>query len=326
MTKEIFLEKAKAKHGDLYDYSLVEDVKLRTTDKVKIICKEHGVFEQGVHHHVNRGQNCPKCKGKLYKVGSLTNDTFIERATKKHGNLYDYSLVDVNGKSINDKVEIICPIHGSFMKRIRDHYSNASSVSSGCPKCGHIKSGISKANTNRTSHEDIIKKCEKIHGKGKFDYSDIGFVENNKQYVNIRCIEHDIIFSQRLEMHTKGLYGCIECQIEQQKNRYSKGELLIRDILTNSNIELITQKTFNGCKNILPLKFDFYLPKYNMCIEYDGKQHYEAVDYFGGEKALLETQKRDKIKNEYCIDNNIRLLRIRYDEDINEVLSSVFVD
>lgn len=64
----------------------------------------------------------------------------------------------------------------------------------------------------------------------------------------------------------------------------------------------------------------------NTCIEYDGKQHFKAVDFFGGEKGLIETQKRDKEKNNYCLKNGIYLFRIPYTdfERINQILSEIF--
>ena len=81
------------------------------------------------------------------------------------------------------------------------------------------------------------------------------------------------------------------------------------------------KKTFKGCKSKKLLQFDFYLPKYNILIEYDGIQHYKPVGFFGGKKEFKETQMRDNIKNKYCKDNNINLIRIRYDENIEERLS-----
>jgi very-short-patch-repair endonuclease len=70
------------------------------------------------------------------------------------------------------------------------------------------------------------------------------------------------------------------------------------------------------------LPFDFYIPEFNMCIEYDGEQHFKAVDYFGGEDGLKIRQIHDRIKTDYCNSNNILLLRIRYDENIEEKLHS----
>ena len=71
------------------------------------------------------------------------------------------------------------------------------------------------------------------------------------------------------------------------------------------------------------MPFDFYLPDYNTCIEYDGELHYKAVDYFGGDDALGNTKCRDEIKTQYCKENNIKLIRIPYWEfdNIEEILN-----
>ena len=92
----------------------------------------------------------------------------------------------------------------------------------------------------------------------------------------------------------------------------SKGEDLIKRILELSNIGFISQFRFCKCKNKNPLIFDFYLPDYNCCIEYDGEQHFKPVDFFGGEKHFKIQQKNDKIKTEYCKENGIKLIRIPY--------------
>ena len=74
----------------------------------------------------------------------------------------------------------------------------------------------------------------------------------------------------------------------------------------------IREYRFDNCKYKYRLPFDFYLTEYNICIEYDGKQYYEPVEYFGGEKAFKETKKRDATKNNYCQNNDIKLIRIPY--------------
>lgn len=66
------------------------------------------------------------------------------------------------------------------------------------------------------------------------------------------------------------------------------------------------------------------MPQYNTCIEYDGEQHYYPINFFGGEERLKKNIQRDEIKTNYCFVNNIRLLRIRYDENIIEVLEKFF--
>lgn len=98
--------------------------------------------------------------------------------------------------------------------------------------------------------------------------------------------------------------------------KISSGEFTVKQVLENHHINFIQQKTFDGCKDKNPLPFDFYLPDYNMMIEYDGKQHYEPVEYFGGKESFDYTVRHDTIKNKYCKDNNVDILRIPYwDED-----------
>lgn len=96
----------------------------------------------------------------------------------------------------------------------------------------------------------------------------------------------------------------------------SKGELKIRNFLECNKINFVTQKSFKGCKFIKLLKFDFYLPDMNICIEYDGKQHFESIEYFGGDLTLSNNIKKDSIKDKFCKNENITLIRIKYDEDI----------
>ena len=95
----------------------------------------------------------------------------------------------------------------------------------------------------------------------------------------------------------------------------SKGELTIRLHLQDNNIKFISQHKFNDCKNINKLSFDFYLPDKNLCIEFDGRQHFASYNYFGGKSAYEKVVLRDKI-------NNIFLLRINYKEDIIKSLMS----
>ena len=120
LTTKQFIKKAKVIHGDKYDYSLVEYRNSHT--KVKIICHEHGVFEQRPNDHLN-GSNCRACVGK-----GKTTEQFIIDAYCKHGDRYNYKLV--NYKNSREKVEIICEKHGIFKQLSNNHLRGI-----GCPKC-----------------------------------------------------------------------------------------------------------------------------------------------------------------------------------------------
>lgn len=108
----------------------------------------------------------------------------------------------------------------------------------------------------------------------------------------------------------------------------SKWEMFIRDYLISLNVVFQPQKRFNDCKNkkqsdMLP--FDFYLPDYNICIEYDGEHHFHPIEMWGGYDKFIINKENDNIKNEYCKSHNITLLRLPYtyskDDIKNEILN-----
>lgn len=98
-------------------------------------------------------------------------------------------------------------------------------------------------------------------------------------------------------------------------SHFSLGEGKVQQALDNLQITYEKQKSFDSCRfedtNYLA-RFDFYLPKEDVLIEYDGEQHFHPVEFFGGEKAFYTIQKRDNLKTNWCIQNGKRLLRIPY--------------
>ena len=92
----------------------------------------------------------------------------------------------------------------------------------------------------------------------------------------------------------------------------SSGEYAVKGVLEAMNIKFQREMTFDDCKDVQLLRFDFYLPHNMSIIEFDGKQHFEPVEHWGGQETLDNIQRRDAIKNAYCAANNIRLLRIPY--------------
>ncbi|MFG6377338.1 MAG: hypothetical protein K1W19_03310 [Lachnospiraceae bacterium] len=104
----------------------------------------------------------------------------------------------------------------------------------------------------------------------------------------------------------------------------SKGEKYVESLLKEFNILYETQKRFEDCKNKRKLPFDFYLPQYNTCIEYQGSQHYRPVEYWGGQEKFIVYQKNDSIKRQYCKDNNINLICLPYTLSNKEIKSKIF--
>lgn len=112
-------------------------------------------------------------------------------------------------------------------------------------------------------------------------------------------------------------FGCPVCNA-------SRGEKDITKCLINKSIEFIPQYTISECRRVKPLPFDFYLPAYNAYIEYDGIQHFIPIDFFGGEKEFQKRKENDSIKNLFCKEHGLVLLRIKYDQDIDNVLDNFF--
>ena len=275
-TTEEFILEAKKIHNNKYDYSMVNYINSKT--KIKIICKEHGVFEQVSSNHL-QGQGCPRCAG----IQKLDNYSFIERAKFIHGGKYDYSLIDY--KNTETKIKIICSIHGEFLQKPSNHLTGQ-----GCPSCTKNK---------KLTTEEFIARSKKIHNN-KYDYSLVEY-KNNHTLVKIICLTHGV-FEQQPQAHFIGS-GCPVCN-------NSRGESVIFNYLTENNISFETEKKFQllGQK-----RFDFYIEELNMIIEYDGIQHFKPVKFFGKE-SFRQTQINDKIKNEFCKEQGINLLRIPYTE------------
>lgn len=298
MTKlETFKLKGKTVHGDKYDYSKV-DYKANNI-KVTITCPIHGDFNQTPIGHVCNNQGCPKCGRESRR---LTLNEFLLKADNVHDSKYDYSKVDY--KTNNIKVTITCPTHGDFDQHPYSHLNGR-----GCPDCGII----SRSGKLRKSLEGFILEATNIHGI--YDYSKVTYHSTHKK-VCIICPTHGE-FHQTPASHLLGV-GCPICSS-------SKGENAIHRYLTDANIIFHRQKVYDGCKNVLCLPFDFYIPSLNTCIEYDGVQHFESVKYFGGLQTFKRQKMLDKIKTEYCLENNIQLLRIPYYEydNINNILATL---
>ena len=287
-TKEEYIIKFNEKHNNYYDYSLMNYI--TASIKIKIICPKHGIFEQRPIDH--RFSGCPKCK-------KIQLDDFLNRANNMHKNYYDYSLIK-EIKNNKQKVKIICPKHGIFEQRIDGHLKGI-----GCKKCADESYIIGPYKFIENSN---------ITHRNKYNYSLIfdDYI-NQHSKIKIICPMHGI-FEQSACNHSSMGNGCPICKI-------SNGEIIIRDILIKNDILIKEQKYFKDCIYKKYLFFDFYLPEYNICIEYDGEQHFKSVEYFGGEKTFEENKIRDNIKNEYCKNNNIHLIRISYKEKIEEKLN-----
>lgn len=273
------VKKLKEVHDNEFDYIIEKDC-YYSKDKIKIVNMKTGDESYYlVYRHLSG-----------MKPNKITINLFITKSNLLHNNKYDYSLVN-NIKGGDKKVNIICKEHGIFSQRVSNHMN----LGDGCPGC----SGIRKWNN------DILKsEFRKVHSD-RYDYSNLNFTFV-KNKIEIICREHGS-FHQSIYKHLRG-QGCPECSSN------SNGEEYVKMFLEELEIKYIRQHGFDTCKYVNKLSFDFYLPEQNVCIEFDGIQHFKPVKQFGGEEEFNDIKERDKCKNEWCKNNNVKLIRIKYNE------------
>jgi len=202
----------------------------------------------------------------------------------------------------------------------------------GCRKCGVER----RAGKRRINVKDWIENFPKEQGY-IFDSSKFYYRTDLHQKTlfvkDVICTKHEPHFTfaeNGVNVHNlmNGKSGCPICG-----GKESQGERKVIYYLLELGYEVNRQKSFQGCfgfkgQNYCDLlKFDAHVVKKDgqeVCIEFDGIQHYEPVELFGGQDALDSLKERDKIKTDYCLKNNIELIRIPYWEIKN--IKSILID
>ena len=262
-------------------------------------CLVHDVFWETKPSRVLNGHGCKECRIEKFKTSNTkTQEEYVEAVKLKNPN------IEVIEKYINAKTKILhkCLMHNVIWDALPTNILKGC----GCYECMKEKIG----NKNGSNHSEYVEKLSNINPN----------LIVLDEYVNTETkIKHKCkICKHEWEVKPGNILagkGCPKCN-------ESHGEKNIGNYLNINHIFYIPQHTFDDCKDVRKLPFDFYMPELNMCIEYDGEQHFKAVDHFGGEEGLKIRQHHDQIKTNYCEQNNILLLRIKYDEDIEEKLHS----
>lgn len=236
----------------------------------------------------------------------LTTEEFIKRAREIYGDRFDYSKTEYVNARV--KLTITCKEHGDFTILPQHHIRNGGNSRTGCLQCG--KKAINK--DRKLTQEQFLKRIKDIKG---LSFDKTIYIDKRKKVI-VTCEIHGD-YETSAEILLKGC-GCPKC-------KSSKGEALIKVILDRLGVEYIQQKEFKDLFFKRTLKFDFYLPDYNACIEFDGEQHFKSVKYWGGEENFKNLQIKDDMKNIYCQKNYISLLRLRFDEVDLKNKISIFI-
>lgn len=254
-----------------------------------------------------KGIGCKHCaKIKMGKSRIMSNEEFLKRVKKLHGNEYTF-LEEYKGCHTKVKVRHnVCKYE--YFVTPEKFLGNRK-----CPKCANKIRAESKAMTEK----EFKQRVEELT---KGEYSVIS--NYKRSYVKVR-IKHNKCGHEWDVTPVSFLSGtrCPNC-----KQLNSKGCAEIERLLKLKGINYAREVKLENCKNIFQLPFDFAITensKIKMLIEYDGEQHFKPIKYYGGYKKFKERIKRDNIKNEYCKRNHLKLLRIKYTDfdKIQEILS-----
>lgn len=166
----------------------------------------------------------------------------------------------------------------------------------GCPVCNREVAGL--------KHRIPLEKVIQLFEENDITILDLSSYTITEEKVFCECKKCGHKWHTDYH-HVKNGRSCPVC-------KSSQGEKRIKKYLDNQGIYNVPQKRFPDCKYKKKLPFDFYLPDYNLCIEYNGILHYEEKEYFGGKEHLDKVKIRDEIKRNYCKNNGINLLEISY--------------
>lgn len=266
--------------------------------KIEHRCKVDGYVWNTQPYVILRGDGCPKCAGNAKR----TQKEYIDEVFAVNPN------IEILEKYINSNTPILhkCKIDGYEWSIAPINVL----LGRGCPACKNKK----LSDMFSKSHEQYVLEASVVNP----DLAVVGTYVNAKTPILHRCKKDGYTW----KITPSNVLSGQKCPVCQE----SLGERKIRQLLESNNILYIYQKIFEDCVDKKELPFDFYLPQYNLCIEYDGQQHFEPVDFAGNgeewaEKKLSLTQHHDQIKNQYCQANNIKLLRIPYFKNIEEELN-----
>ena len=267
-----------------HDFDFVDILRENSVIYIKFVCNKH--IEMGVQKmrksNMKRG-----IKGCQYCRGVLPAEMAISKIKEK------YPYYDIQSEFINltSRVKCYCKRHDNTWETKPQSLLNGT----GCYYCGLEKLSLHNLHTQE-EFENIIHKSNP-------DVEVISEYKGLKEDIKVRCKKCGYEWILNANSLKNNGTRCRKCSYTY------KGEDAIISILKEMDIRFVHQYSFDDCKDVRPLPFDFYLPDYNYCIEFDGRQHFEPR--FGIEN-FNKTVEHDRIKNKYCKDKDIGLLRIPY--------------
>jgi hypothetical protein len=285
--------------------------------KIDLICDNCNTEYSIKFQHYLEGQKihldknyCTKCKALLLKKG---HDSFIEELNKKYGES-EFTILN----TIDTCKEKITIRHNNCIDGNQHIFETTPMIMKsktsfcGCPRCNDLNN----ANTLRKTQQEFVDEVFKCEGN---EYSVVGEYFNSQTKL---LMKHNICGTEWEITPSNFIYQANRCPICSDLHK-SKGENKIKECLDKFNIIYSKQYRIKECKYKRALPFDFAIfddeekTKLKYLIEFQGIQHFVAQTFGGISKERAEdnlkyVQNNDKIKSEYCIKNNIKLIKISY--------------
>lgn len=299
----------------IYDikYTLINELIENAKSNATWNCPIHGNFLAS-WNSIQSGGGCPEC-GKLLANSKTRNSYEYVENVFKDSNL---KLISKTYKNNLKPLEFICNLHKDKGVQTTS-FGNLITSKCVCAYCSRERNSMIRTKT----HDEFLKDIYRIHGE---DISIIGKYEGGNKHIKARCNKCNHLWSTKATHLISG-HGCPACKSP------SKGEDLIREYLNNNNINFKEQYRIKECRYKKPLPFDFSILDNDnnlLClIEFDGKQHFKPTGFgCNSEDKINEGFKlqkiRDKIKDSFCEDKEIKLIRIPYwdIENIESILDT----
>lgn len=267
------------------------------------------------------------CHNKCGNVWEISPDNFLRG--KRCPECQNESRILNRRNSLKRVEEIILQKSGGEFEYISGYVNSKSKV-----KLKHLRCGRTIVKPFSAFYDGITCSCEKTN-RDIVDFKSNGdriqCKADFQRYIDKYVTGEYVIIGKYVKSTKPILLKHVECGnlteisphnfkngVRCDKCKSYKGELKIRDLLLKKGVFFEEQVRFSDCRLKKPLVFDFFLPIHNILIEFDGEQHIRPIERWGGEKAFQLQRKRDEIKNNYCKNNGITLIRIGYYENIEQ--------
>lgn len=277
--------------------------------KIEFTCDKGHIFHKS-RRNAQSSITCPMCNkdkvtkenSKKFKNNTFNKITYTTESVSEFMSNFGYTLLS-EYKQANAHLNIKCPNNheypASWSKFMRGRR---------CPICA-------KDNKRKQVEKQVnnfLEKTESFLLEHKLKLIEqSSYVNRNVSELIVKCENDHTTTIKYSQLYDNYIPFCTICEISLNK---SSGEREMSKTIQGLDVEFETEWHFNKHPQLKGtgttyLRFDFFLPDYNLVIEYDGEQHFKDIPHWSSLKSL---QRRDQIKNQFCLDNNIRLLRIPY--------------